>query len=102
MCRRTPSSQPAGLRQWGTCCDNSASVAHGSIWLIRSSVRRASAPWKRSTDCLGGVRMSALGPERKEGPLSDTSSDEYAERLVALQGVWWKRALNVQAPYRWN
>jgi len=36
------------------------------------------------------------------GPTSDTSSDEYAERLVALQGVWWKRLLNVQAPYRWN
>jgi 2-polyprenyl-3-methyl-5-hydroxy-6-metoxy-1,4-benzoquinol methylase len=36
------------------------------------------------------------------GRTADTSSDEYAERLVALQGVWWKRVLNVQAPYRWN
>jgi 2-polyprenyl-3-methyl-5-hydroxy-6-metoxy-1,4-benzoquinol methylase len=33
---------------------------------------------------------------------TDTQSDEYAERLVALQGIWWKRYLNVQAPYRWN
>lgn len=27
---------------------------------------------------------------------------EYAERLVTLQHVWWKRILRVQAPYRWN
>lgn len=26
----------------------------------------------------------------------------YAERLVRLQTPLWKRALNVQAPYRWN
>jgi len=35
------------------------------------------------------------------GP-TDTSGSEYAERLVALQRVWWKRVLNVQAPYGWN
>ena len=46
--------------------------------------------------------MGEPAPDRKQSSLSDTSSDEYAERLVALQGVWWKRALNVQAPYRWN
>ncbi|MGH3735930.1 MAG: class I SAM-dependent methyltransferase [Micromonosporaceae bacterium] len=32
----------------------------------------------------------------------DTSGAEYAERLRRLEGVWWKRLLNVQAPYRWN
>ncbi len=31
-----------------------------------------------------------------------TDTDDYATRLVTLQGAWWKRALNVQAPYRWN
>jgi len=36
-----------------------------------------------------------------EGP-TDTSGADYAERLVALQRVWWKRLLNVQAPYGWN
>lgn len=35
------------------------------------------------------------------GP-TDTSGEEYAARLVALQQVWWKRVLNVQAPYGWN
>lgn len=33
---------------------------------------------------------------------SDTASEEYARRLVELQGRWWKRAVHVQAPYRWN
>lgn len=31
-----------------------------------------------------------------------TESQEYADRLVALESVWWKRLLPVQAPYRWN
>jgi SAM-dependent methyltransferase len=35
------------------------------------------------------------------GP-TDTSGADYADRLVALQQVWWKRLLNVQAPYGWN
>jgi SAM-dependent methyltransferase len=32
----------------------------------------------------------------------DTESRAYADRLVALELVWWKRLLNVQAPYQWN
>jgi SAM-dependent methyltransferase len=32
----------------------------------------------------------------------DTSGEDYARRLQAKQQVWWKRALNVQAPYQWN
>ncbi|WP_198947304.1 bifunctional 2-polyprenyl-6-hydroxyphenol methylase/3-demethylubiquinol 3-O-methyltransferase UbiG [Cellulosimicrobium sp. KWT-B] len=32
----------------------------------------------------------------------ETTSAAYTERLRALQGTWWKRALHVQAPYRWN
>ena len=36
-----------------------------------------------------------------EGP-GDTSGEDYARRLQTKQQVWWKKALNVQAPYRWN
>lgn len=31
-----------------------------------------------------------------------TESRDYADRLVSLESVWWKRLLPVQAPYRWN
>jgi SAM-dependent methyltransferase len=32
----------------------------------------------------------------------DTSSASYTARLKTLESPLWKRALNVQAPYRWN
>jgi SAM-dependent methyltransferase len=35
------------------------------------------------------------------GP-EDTSGEDYARRLQSKQQVWWKKALKVQAPYRWN
>jgi 2-polyprenyl-3-methyl-5-hydroxy-6-metoxy-1,4-benzoquinol methylase len=35
-------------------------------------------------------------------PPDDTSGEDYARRLQAKQQVWWKQALSVQAPYRWN
>lgn len=44
-------------------------------------------------------------PSVSQGPSadgSDTNSDEYTDRLVTLQTVWWKRILPVQAPYRYN
>lgn len=31
-----------------------------------------------------------------------TAGPDYAERLVRLGSAWWKRAVDVQAPYRWN
>lgn len=31
-----------------------------------------------------------------------TEGSDYADRLIDLQAVWWKRLLPVQAPYRWN
>ena len=31
-----------------------------------------------------------------------TRDPAYTERLLAKQNVWWKRALDVQRPYRWN
>jgi GT2 family glycosyltransferase len=54
-------------------------------------------------------RMSGHLPERhgheaqpsRDGP-TDTADVQYAARLAALQQVWWKRLLPVQAPYRWN
>lgn len=33
---------------------------------------------------------------------ADTAAADYAERLRRLESVWWKRLLDVQAPYRWN
>ena len=32
----------------------------------------------------------------------NTKDIEYSERLKTIQSVWWKRLLDVQAPYRWN
>lgn len=38
-----------------------------------------------------------------DAPAPSTSLDDrYAERLLRKQTAWWKRLLNVQAPYRWN
>lgn len=31
-----------------------------------------------------------------------TSNADYTARLESMSGVWWKRVLDVQAPYRWN
>ena len=31
-----------------------------------------------------------------------TLGAEYTERLIRKQMVWWKRFVDVQAPYRWN
>ena len=35
-------------------------------------------------------------------PKRPTASQDYANRLKRLAGVWWKRILPVQAPYRWH
>ena len=32
----------------------------------------------------------------------DTQGSEYTDRLRSKEQAWWKRALNVQAIYRWN
>lgn len=40
--------------------------------------------------------------EQQDQPIRDTSSEEYARRLYSKQQIWWKKALNVQAPYQWN
>ncbi len=33
---------------------------------------------------------------------ASTRGEDYAARLERLQNKWWKRALDVQRPYRWN
>ncbi|MFT4165594.1 MAG: methyltransferase domain-containing protein [Microlunatus sp.] len=35
-------------------------------------------------------------------PSDDTTSESYTDRLRIRESAWWKRLLNVQAPYRWN
>jgi 2-polyprenyl-3-methyl-5-hydroxy-6-metoxy-1,4-benzoquinol methylase len=35
-------------------------------------------------------------------PPADSLSDSYALRLMTESSTWWKRVLDVQAPYRWN
>ncbi len=32
----------------------------------------------------------------------NTNTKAYRDRLVTLQTAWWKKWLDVQAPYRWN
>lgn len=34
--------------------------------------------------------------------MRDTRDSSYARRLMRRESVWWKRLLDVQAPYRWN
>ncbi|WP_167051056.1 class I SAM-dependent methyltransferase [Salinibacterium sp. ZJ77] len=37
-----------------------------------------------------------------DDPRPTTEGESYARRLDTLSGKWWKRALDVQRPYRWN
>ncbi len=32
----------------------------------------------------------------------DTRDENYTRRLTMLERAWWKRAIDVQRPYRWN
>lgn len=34
--------------------------------------------------------------------MKDTRGEDYADRLRTRSEAWWKRWLDVQAPYRWN
>jgi SAM-dependent methyltransferase len=34
--------------------------------------------------------------------MADTRDSAYTRRLIKEQEAWWKRILDVQAPYRWN
>lgn len=38
----------------------------------------------------------------KQGSATDTKDLAYASRLLARESKWWKRLLDVQAPFRWN
>jgi SAM-dependent methyltransferase len=43
-----------------------------------------------------------LSNQNEGGAGEATAGPEYAERLRRLDRSWWRRTLNVQAPYRWN
>ncbi len=43
-----------------------------------------------------------MGQQAESGDTQATAARDYAERLVRLRSVWWKRVVDVQAPYRWN
>jgi len=32
----------------------------------------------------------------------DTKGPDYTDRLMRKQWIWWKRLIDIQAPYRWN
>ena len=48
---------------------------------------------------MGGPAGTLLGVVGQDG---DTAAESYTERLARRSGAGWKRALDVQAPYRWN
>lgn len=41
--------------------------------------------------------------DHKQSKTAYTTADRrYSARLVTKEAIWWKRLLDVQAPYRWN
>lgn len=50
------------------------------------------------------ARPGRIASVDSELPAAATSTLDkaYAERLIRKQMVWWKRLVDVQAPYRWN
>lgn len=37
-----------------------------------------------------------------ENQIENTKTLDYTDSLIKKQTIWWKRLLDVQAPYRWN
>jgi SAM-dependent methyltransferase len=48
------------------------------------------------------IQVGASEERAGKAVSGSTQDDAYADRLAAREGVWWKRLLDVQAPYRWN
>lgn len=46
--------------------------------------------------------MISNSQQDDQGRSRETQELSYTERLVAQESVWWKRFVDVQAPYRWN
>jgi SAM-dependent methyltransferase len=46
--------------------------------------------------------MTSQLPIPRRDEALNTRDPSYTARLVATQSAWWKRWLDVQAPYRWN
>jgi SAM-dependent methyltransferase len=40
--------------------------------------------------------------ERMKASFQNTRDQRYTARLITEQTLWWKKLLDVQAPYRWN
>ncbi len=57
-------------------------------------------PTAASTEPPAAGTAEPGAPSTDGGPT--TEGADYAERLRRLESVWWKRVLDVQAPYRWN
>jgi SAM-dependent methyltransferase len=55
-------------------------------------------------DARAGVFLlvNPMETNRESKAALSTEGESYAARLVAQEAVWWKRLLDVQAPYRWN
>jgi SAM-dependent methyltransferase len=49
-----------------------------------------------------GLETGRVNRRVSRPPTTDTRDDTYTERLQKLESVWWKRLLDVQAPYRRN
>src|SRR5258706_14974734 len=46
--------------------------------------------------------MDGKSPETKTDDGLSTKDREYTAMMMRGESAWWKRLLNVQAPYRWN
>jgi SAM-dependent methyltransferase len=46
--------------------------------------------------------MSSIQQNPETGKQESTAGSDYTRRLADKGTVWWKRLLDVQAPYRWN
>lgn len=66
--------------------------------------RRLDAPPAAETSVDGDRCKYAQGSvaPSDDRPSSSTKDRTYTERLRDKEGAWWKRALDVQRPYRWN
>lgn len=47
-------------------------------------------------------RVTEAGRRPADQDLAGTEGADYTERLATLESASWKRALDVQRPYRWN
>ena len=49
-----------------------------------------------------GQNLEFFMKDERSGKRAGTQEIAYTARLAAKESVWWKKLLDVQAPYRWN